>query len=240
MKKFYKKLVVNINRKSGRNNKGRICVRRKGGGHKRLYRKIDFKFKSNDYNILRIEYDPNRNSLIALIFDFESDNFKYIILSEDLYKNNKFNKESFSLEKFSGASKILSDIPIGFFLYNVEVSPGQGGIFARSSGTFCKILNKNFDKGYASLLMPSGEIRLFNLKCNASLGKVCSKKKEKRKKAGDSRHCNKRPSVRGVAMNPVDHPHGGGEGKSSGGRPSVTPWGIPTKGKRTRNKKKKN
>lgn len=254
MKKFYKKLVVSINRKSGRNNKGRICVRRKGGGHKRLYRKIDFKFRSNNYNILRIEYDPNRNFLIALVFDLESNKLKYIILSQDMYKNfmyeknNQFkdlvdNKEEFdkefTLEKFSGVSKTLLDIPIGFSLYNVEFYPGQGGIVARSAGTFCKILSKNFDKGYASLLMPSGEIKLFNLNCNASLGKVYSNPKKNKRKAGDSRHCNKRPSVRGVAMNPVDHPHGGGEGKTSGGRCSVTPWGVITKGKRTRCRKNK-
>eukprot|EP00003_Mantamonas_plastica_P020405 TRINITY_DN3294_c0_g1_i1.p1 TRINITY_DN3294_c0_g1~~TRINITY_DN3294_c0_g1_i1.p1 ORF type:complete len:275 (+),score=-145.02 TRINITY_DN3294_c0_g1_i1:208-1032(+) len=230
-----KKLTYGLPEKAGRNNSGKITVRRRGGRHKRLYRIIDF--KRTLFNIpgqvQRIEYDPNRSAFIALIL-YKNGLLSYILAPNEL-KVGDIIVSGENVEIKPGNALPLQFIPIGTNIHNIELKPGKGGQLVRAAGTSAKLIKKGED-GYALIKLSSGELRLIHLKCMATIGILSNldHKNQSIGKAGASRWRNKRPSVRGVAMNPIDHPHGGGEGKTSGGRPSVTPWGKPTKGKRTR------
>lgn len=222
---------------SGRNNQGRITVRHKGGGVKKLYRHVDF-YRINTKGIVeKIEYDPNRTSFIGRLYDYEKGFHSYILASSNLKRGDLIQSGEFA-ELKEGNSLPLSKIPVGFFIHNISLSRKGKGKLIRSGGTFGQLIQK--DEKYVRIKLPSGEQRLI-LKDNfASIGSISNPNNfcSVLGKAGRSRWCNRRPSVRGVAMNPVDHPHGGGEGKTSGGRPSVTPWGKPTKGQPTSKFKK--
>lgn len=228
-----KKLIKGFKRSSGRNNQGKITIKHRGGGQKRLYRFISFdRRKIKKAKIESIEYDPNRSSNIALIKD-DFNNFYYILAPEGLKKN--FIVESGENVSINiGNSLPLKNIPLGSFIHNISLKSNKGGQFLRSAGTFGQLIQKG--EKYANVRLQSGEQRLFLLDCFATIGVVSNSNHKNKKlgKAGRNRWLNKRPHVRGVAMNPVDHPHGGGEGKTSGGRPSVTPKGKITKGKPTR------
>jgi len=232
-----KSLVEPIKKKGGRNNYGRITSRRRGGGNKRLYRIIDFKRNKFDVpgRVAAIEYDPNRNARIALIFYLDGEK-RYIIAPDKVKVGDMIvsaNEKEADIKP--GNAMRIRFIPVGTFIHNVELKIGKGGQIARAAASGVQILGKE-DK-HATVRMPSGEIRIINLECRATIGIVGNSEISNVKvgKAGKSRWLGKRPKVRGVAMNPVDHPHGGGEGKTSGGRHPVTPWGKPTKGYRTRN-----
>ena len=232
-----KPLTEGLNSKGGRNNLGRITVRRRGGGHKRRYRKVDFKRRKNDLTatVERLEYDPNRSAFIALIKYSDGEN-SYILAPQRVDVGDKI----ISGEKVDikpGNAMPLENIPVGTIIHNVEMKPGGGGQIARAAGAYVQLVGK--DGGFAQLRLGSGELRMVPARCIATVGSVSNadNKNTNMGKAGRNRWLGKRPSVRGVAMNPVDHPHGGGEGRSSGGRHPVTPWGVPTKGKRTRGKK---
>ena len=233
-----KSLTEGLRSKGGRNNKGRITARRRGGGHKRRYRVVDFKrLKQNiSATVQRLEYDPNRSAFIALI-KYEDGELSYIIAPQRLQEGDKVISGQHADIK-PGNAMPMANIPVGTIIHNVEMKVGGGGQIARSAGTYVQLIGK--DQGYAQLKLTSGEIRLVRAECMATVGAVSNPDKSNTKlgKAGRNRWLGKRPSVRGVAMNPVDHPHGGGEGRSSGGRHPVTPWGVSTKGKRTRNNKK--
>ena len=237
--KFTKSLTKGIKRNFGRNNQGRITARHRGGGHKRLYRIISF----NRYNVngivQTIEYDPNRSANIALIKNFKSNKSWYILAPKDLKIGEFISSDQSSLIKI-GNSLPLNKIPLGSLVHNISLLPNKRGQLVRSAGTFGQLLEKSTDK-FAKIRLNSGEQKILSINCSATIGTVSNSmhKNVKLGKAGRSRWLNKRPSVRGVAKNPVDHPHGGGEGKTSGGRPSVTPSGIITKGKPTSRKKKK-
>ena len=229
-----------LKKTGGRNNLGRITSRRRGGGHKRRYRLIDF--KRNKFNmigeVVAIEYDPNRSSRIALI-QYEDNEKRYIIAPDGLkVKDSILSSRDSKVEFKSGNALLLKDIPDGMLVHNIELKPGKGAQMARSAGTYARIMAKE-DK-MVSLKLPSSEIRMVSENCLATLGTVGNKSHENIKigKAGRSRWLGKRPKVRGVVMNPVDHPHGGGEGKTSGGRHPVSPWGTPAKGYKTRKKNK--
>ena len=235
-----KTLTEGLSSKGGRNNNGRITTRRRGGGHKKRYRKVDFKRSRWDISatVERLEYDPNRSAFIALI-KYEDGELAYIIAPQRLMPGDKV----ISGEKVDvkpGNAMPMTNIPVGTIIHNVEMKVGAGGQIARSAGTSVQLVAK--DQGYAQLRMASGEIRIVRAECMATIGAVSNQDKANIKlgKAGRKRWLGKRPSVRGVAMNPVDHPHGGGEGRTSGGRHPVTPWGVSTKGKRTRNNKRTN
>ena len=232
-----KSLITNKKNKAGRNHHGRITVRRRGGGHKKLYRKINFNFLSNYYQILSNEYDPNRNSKISVVKCLSSGKFDYILANKDI---NPGSIVQFDNRVINGGRYTLKDLPPNYLINNVELKPGKGGQLSRSSGMFCKILQKDYEKSLVRIKLPSLEERFISINCKATVGSIdnnfCHVKKLK--KAGNSRWLGRRPKVRGVAMNPIDHPHGGGEGKTSGGRPSVTPWGHITIGKVTRSKRK--
>lgn len=236
--KPFKPLTVGLTRSGGRNNLGRLTSYQHGGGHKRRYRLIDFK-RSNDNptKIIRIEYDPNRSSYIALVQDTVKGHYDYIIAASGMQNGQIVNAGS-SAEVGVGNCLPLKSMPIGTMIHNIEIMPNRGGKLCRSAGTFAHLIQKNED-GYSMVRLSSGEQRLILSECRATIGVVSNEdhKNEKIGKAGRSRWMGVRPTVRGVAMNPVDHPHGGGQGKTSGGRPSVTPWGIPTKGYRTRHNK---
>jgi len=244
MKLFYKGLVIGKKNKSGRNRNGRICVRRRQGGCSVLYRKVNFdlSFNFNDnYKLIRSEYDPNRSSFIGLVYNYNNQKFHYILLPEGL-SANEFILNSFenSFKKKPGFRSYLDYFPLGSLVHNVGLSISSHGILCRSRGSFAKILQKNVKSKYIRLRLPSGEERLVHKFCKATLGTVSNLKKSiKKRNAGWARRMGNRPSVRGVAMNPVDHPHGGGEGRTSGGRCSVSPWGKLTIGKPTVLKKKK-
>jgi large subunit ribosomal protein L2 len=226
--KFLKKGLIKT---GGRNNRGKITSYHKGGGHKRLYRFIDFKFKFEQGLVISIEYDPNRSCKIALIKDIKTDKFFYIIAPLGLQKGNLISSDKIKNFK-PGDFSFIQKMPIGSKIFNLELFPGQGSKLVKSAGTFAKIIQKQ--KKYSKILLPSKEQRLILNSCKAVFGEVSTSfSKNINKKAGRSRWLNKRPIVRGVAMNPIDHPHGGGEGKTSGGRCSVTPWGKLTKGKKT-------
>jgi len=235
-----KSLIEPIRKSGGRNNTGRITMRHRGGGNKTMYRIIDFKRNKFDVpgKVEAIEYDPNRNARIALIFYFDGEK-RYIIAPE---KMNVGDVIVSSGEKEAdikpGNSMKLRFIPVGTFIHNVELKIGKGGQIARAAAVGVQILGKEGD--HATVRMPSGEIRIVHLECRATVGSVGNQEISNIKigKAGKKRWVGKRPHVRGVVMNPVDHPHGGGEGKTSGGRHPVTPWGKPTKGYRTRSNKK--
>jgi large subunit ribosomal protein L2 len=231
-----KQLSVSKRRSSGRNVYGRITSRRRGGGHKRRYRFIDFRRDKEGIpaKVQAIEYDPNRSARIALLAYADGEK-RYILAPDGLQVGTTVTSGPKS-EIRPGNALPLSNIPDGTVIHNVELMPGQGGRIARSAGSSVQLMAK--EKGYANLRMPSGEIRLVNLKCRATVGQVGNPTHELVKvgKAGRNRWKGRRPKVRGVAMNPVDHPLGGGEGKASGGRPSSTPWGKPER--KTRSKRK--
>lgn len=232
-----KNLLAKIKKHAGRNNNGRITVRHQGGGNKRKYRIIDFKRSNNDkvFKVLSIEYDPNRSANIALISDDICK--KYIIAPHNLKVNDLIESNN-NADIKCGNSLQISHIPLGSIIHNIELYPGKGAQIVRSAGTFAQLIAKENTK--AQIRLPSGEVRIVSINCKATIGQVSNLDFENVKigKAGRSRHMGIRPTVRGSAMNPCDHPHGGGEGKSPIGRPSpVTPWGKPTLGYKTRNKK---
>ena len=233
-----KSLTEGLRSKGGRNNKGRITARRRGGGHKRRYRLIDFKRQKLDIpaKVERLEYDPNRTAFIALI-KYNDGEMAYILAPQRLREGDQVIASAVADIK-PGNAMPMQSIPVGTIVHNVEMKPGKGGQIARSAGTYAQIIGK--DQGYAQLRLISGELRMIRAECMATIGAVSNPDQQNIKlgKAGRKRWIGKRPAVRGVAMNPIDHPHGGGEGRTSGGRHPVTPWGKPTKGKRTRSNKK--
>ena len=233
-----KKLTKGLTKSGGRNNKGRITVWWKGGGHKRSYRIIDFRRQKDNMNaeVIRIEYDPNRSCHIALI-KYEDGTLNYILAAQKL-KLGSIIVSGENVDIKIGNCLPLKNMPTGTIVHNVEMKPLKGGQIARSAGASVQLVGK--DKGYAMLKLTSGEQRLVPLSCRATIGVISNPDHQNCNlgKAGRNRWLGKRPHVRGVVMNPVDHPHGGGEGKTSGGRNPVTPWGVPTKGKRTRNNKR--
>jgi len=233
-----KSLTEPLTKKGGRNNMGRITTRHQGGGHKRRYRVIDFKRIKDGVpaKVAAIEYDPNRSARIALLH--YADGAKSYILAPARIRVGAVVESGPAADIKPGNALPLENIPTGTMVHNVELKPGQGGKMARSAGSSVQLVAK--DAGYAVLRVPSGEMRRVPLTCRATVGQVGNADHENQVvgKAGRSRWLGKRPAVRGSAMNPVDHPHGGGEGKSKGGRHPVTPWGVPTLGKRTRRKHK--
>ncbi len=234
-----KSLTVALRKKGGRNNTGRITVRRRGGGHKRRYRIIDY--KRNKFGIkgkvATIEYDPNRSAYISLVH-YDDGEKRYILSPLDISVGTIIVSGDKVPLKI-GNALLLSNIPTGLFVHNVELIPGKGGQMVRTAGAYAQVMAH--DNGYTTLKLPSGEVRLVSDQCMATIGQVGNRAFEQivSGKAGRSRWLGKRPKVRGVVMNPVDHPHGGGEGKTSGGRHPVSPWGKPTKGYKTRKKNKK-
>lgn len=222
----------------GRNNYGRITTRHIGGGHKQKYRIIDFKRNKDDIvaKVERIEYDPNRSAYIALLHYSDGEK-RYIIAPKELEAGMQVVSGT-SVPIKVGNALPLDNIPVGTVVHNVEMKPGKGGQIARAAGTSVRLVAK--EGVYATLRLRSGEMRKVPAKCRATLGTVSNSEHnlEKVGKAGASRWRGIRPTVRGVAMNPVDHPHGGGEGRTSGGRHPVTPWGVPTKGHKTRKNKR--
>jgi large subunit ribosomal protein L2 len=233
-----KTLLEPLKKKGGRNVYGRITTRHQGGGHKRRYRKIDFKRTKDGVpaKVASIEYDPNRSARIALLHYL--DGAKAYILAPSRLTVGQMVESGPNADIRPGNALPLANIPTGTVVHNVELQPGRGGQMARSAGAGVQLVAK--DEPHAVLRLPSGEIRRVPLVCRATVGQVGNTDHENIRsgKAGRSRWLGKRPTVRGSAMNPVDHPHGGGEGKSKGGRHPVTPWGVPTLGKRTRSKHK--
>jgi large subunit ribosomal protein L2 len=233
-----KALTEKLTKKGGRNNNGRITTRHQGGGHKRRYRIVDFKRTKDGVpaKVAAIEYDPNRSARIALLH--YADGFKSYILAPAGLRVGSFVQSGPDADIKPGNALPLENIPTGTLVHNVELKPGKGGQMARSAGSGIQLVAK--DGGYATLRLPSSEMRRVLLTCRATVGQVGNVDHGNITggKAGRSRWLGKRPTVRGSAMNPVDHPHGGGEGKSKGGRHPVTPWGVPTLGKRTRSKHK--
>ena len=238
-KKFkIKSLTKGFQRANGKNNQGKITVKHRGGGHKRLYRLINFNRAQNIEGFVnKILYDPNRSANIAYI---KNNLNTHLILSPEGLKINQYIKSSPEADLKIGNALPLKNIPIGSLIHNISLYPNSKGKLIRSAGTSAQLIQKINNK-YAKIRLKSGELKLILLTCYATLGIISNiyHKKIKLGKAGRSRWLNRRPSVRGVAKNPVDHPHGGGEGKTSGGRPSVTPQGKITKGKPTRKKNKK-
>ena len=232
-----KSLSEGLNSKGGRNNLGRITVRHRGGGAKRLYRKIDFKRKKLDVTgtVERFEYDPNRSAFIALI-KYEDGEMSYIVAPQRLAVGDKI-VSSDRADIKPGNAMPFAGMPIGTIVHNIEMKPGKGGQIARAAGTYAQFVGR--DGGYAQLRLSSGELRVVHQNCRATIGAVSNPDNSNINlgKAGRVRNMGIRPTVRGVVMNPVDHPHGGGEGKSSGGRHPVTPWGKPTRGMKTRKNK---
>jgi len=223
---------------SGRNNKGRLTIRHRGGGHKRLYRIIDFRRDKREIpaKVLAIEYDPNRSARISLLC--YADGEKRYILAPDGLSVGMSVVAGDTADILVGNALPLKNIPLGTTIHNIEMKKGKGGQLARSAGTAAQLVAK--EAGYAQVKMPSGETRMIHLDCYATVGQVGNLNYENVSigKAGRMRWMGIRPTVRGVVMNPVDHPHGGGEGKTSGGRNPVSPWGVPTKGYKTRNNKR--
>jgi len=236
--KPYKPLLTSKKRTSGRNNLGKMTVRHRGGGHKRTYRVVDFKRDKFGIpgKVATIEYDPNRSARIALI-NYVDGEKRYIIAPAGLQVGQTIVSGPES-DILTGNALPIKNIPLGTQIHNIELKPGKGGQMARSAGSFAQLVAK--EGGAAQLRLPSGEIRIVSIDCMATVGQVGNVEHENVSigKAGRSRWLGKRPAVRGVAMNPVDHPHGGGEGKTSGGRNPVTPWGQPTRGYKTRNNKR--
>ncbi len=227
-------LVEPLNKHGGRNNAGRITARHRGGGHKRRFRRIDFRRNKIGVpaKVFAIEYDPNRSARIALLN--YADGEKSYILAPDRLKVGDEVLSSRHADIKPGNALPLRFIPLGTLLHNIEIKKGRGGQMARSAGTSAQLLAK--DDKYAHVRLPSNEVRLVNVDCRATVGQVSNVEHTQIRigKAGRTRWLGRRPSVRGVAMNPVDHPMGGGEGRSSGGRHPCTPWGVPTKGYKTR------
>ena len=233
----HKPLTESLHRTSGRNNTGRQTSWWRGGGHKRRYRVIDFKRSKQDVpaTVSTIEYDPNRSARIALVT--YADGEKCYILQPQGVKVGDTIVAGDQVDILPGNALPLKNIPLGTQVHNVELRPGKGGQIARSAGSSVQVVAK--EGGYASVRMPSGEVRRINVECVATIGQVGNLDHENVSvgKAGRTRWKGKRPHVRGSAMNPVDHPLGGGEGKTAGGRHPVSPWGMPTKGYKTRNRK---
>jgi large subunit ribosomal protein L2 len=234
-----KGLTEGLTKTGGRNNLGRATVRFRGGGHKRAYRIVDFKRRRVDMpaRVERLEYDPNRTAFIALI-RYEDGELSYILAPQRLAEGDTVVSGEANVDVKPGNAMPLKNIPVGTIVHNVELKAGKGGQLARSAGTYVQLVGR--DQGYAQLKLASGELRVVRGECLATIGAVSNPDQSNINlgKAGRNRWLGKRPSVRGVAMNPIDHPHGGGEGRTSGGRHPVTPWGKPTKGKKTRNNKK--
>jgi large subunit ribosomal protein L2 len=222
----------------GRNNHGHITSRFRGGGHKRTYRYVDFKRRKFDVpaTVERLEYDPNRTAFIALL-KYADGELSYILAPQRLRAGDTVVAGS-RVDIKPGNAMPLAAIPVGTIVHNIEMKPGAGGKIARSAGTYAQLVGK--DAGYAQIKLMSGELRMVRAECMASVGAVSNPDNMNQKigKAGRSRWLGRRPHNRGVVMNPVDHPHGGGEGRTSGGRHPVTPWGMPTKGYKTRNNKR--
>ncbi|NLJ84406.1 MAG: 50S ribosomal protein L2 [Halanaerobiaceae bacterium] len=233
-----KSLLAPLKKTGGRNVNGRVTVRHRGGGHKRRYRIIDFKRDKDGVpaKVASIEYDPNRSARIALLNYFDGE--KRYILAPDKLQVGDIVQSGPEADIKPGNALKLKDIPVGTIVHNIELQPGKGGQLARSAGTMAQLLAK--EGNYAHLRLPSGEVRLVRLECKATIGQVGNLDHENVTlgKAGRMRWLGRRSKVRGVVMNPVDHPHGGGEGKSPAGRHPVTPWGQITIGKRTRKWKK--
>jgi large subunit ribosomal protein L2 len=232
-----KALTEGLRSQGGRNNTGRITMRHRGGGAKRRYRIVDFKRRRFDMSatVERLEYDPNRTAFIALI-KYQDGELAYILAPQRL----KIGDAVVSGEKVDvkpGNAMPLKNMPVGTIVHNVEMKPGKGGQIARSAGTYVQLVGR--DSGYALIKLSSGELRMVRGECMATVGAVSNADEQNIviAKAGRSRWLGRKPHVRGVAMNPIDHPHGGGEGRTSGGRHPVTPWGKPTKGKKTRHNK---
>jgi large subunit ribosomal protein L2 len=233
-----KALSHGLSKKAGRNNLGRITMRRRGGGHKRKYRDIDFRRDKLGVpaKVAAIEYDPNRTARIALL-SYADGEKRYILAPKELSVGTTLLSAD-DAEFKVGNCLPLANMPLGAELHNVELVPGKGGQIARSAGNSCQLLAK--EGRYSALRLPSGEMRRVLSICRATVGVVGNEDHSNINigKAGRSRWLGKRPKVRGVVMNPVDHPHGGGEGRTSGGRHPVSPWGVPTKGHKTRAKNK--
>jgi large subunit ribosomal protein L2 len=232
-----KQLTEGLSSKGGRNNHGRVTVRFRGGGHKRTYRIIDFKRRKLGVpaKVERIEYDPNRTAFLALL-SYEDGEQAYILAPQRLAQGDTVVAGQ-QVDVKPGNAMPLQSMPVGTIVHNVELKIGKGGQIARSAGTYAQIVGR--DQGYVTLRMNSGEQRLVNGQCFGTVGAVSNPDHQNISlgKAGRSRWLGRRPHNRGVTMNPVDHPHGGGEGRTSGGRHPVTPWGKPTKGKKTRSNK---
>jgi large subunit ribosomal protein L2 len=233
-----KSLLLPLKRSGGRNCYGRVTARHIGGGHKKMYRIIDLKRDKRDIpaTVATIEYDPNRSSRIALL-NYKDGEKRYILAPKDLAVGDVLMAGEEAEFRLGNALPIRR-IPIGTLIHNVELKQGKGGQIVRSAGSFAQIMAK--EGSYAQLRLPSGEVRLVHQECYATIGQVGNLDHEKISigKAGRNRWLGKKPRVRGVAMNPVDHPMGGGEGRSSGGRHPCTPWGVPTKGYKTRKNKR--
>ena len=232
-----KSLTSGLKKTGGRNNYGRMTTRHIGGGHKRLYREIDFKRNKDNISAVveRIEYDPNRSSHIALVL-YKDGERRYIIAPKGLKEGDAISSGNNAPIK-TGNTLPLNNIPVGTIVHCIEMKPGKGAQIARSAGASVQVLAK--EGNYATLRLKSGEVRKVLITCRATIGEVGHQEHNLRKlgKAGANRWRGVRPTVRGVVMNPVDHPHGGGEGKTSGGRHPVSPWGVPTKGYKTRSNK---
>ncbi|MER2604275.1 MAG: 50S ribosomal protein L2 [Siculibacillus sp.] len=235
-----KALTEGLSKSGGRNNLGRITARFKGGGHKRTYRVVDFKRRKADVpaTVERLEYDPNRSAFIALI-RYADGELSYILAPQRLAVGDTVVSGA-SVDVKPGNAMPIGNVPVGTIVHNVEIKPGKGGQIARSAGAYAQIVGR--DQGYVIVRLGSGEQRLILGTCMASVGAVSNPDHMNISigKAGRSRWLGRRPHNRGVVMNPVDHPHGGGEGRTSGGRHPVTPWGKPTKGKKTRSNKATN
>ncbi len=236
----HKKLTKALNSTGGRNNQGRITSRRMGGGAKRKYRLIDFKRNKIGISaeVIRNEYDPNRSAFISLL-KYNDGEYSYILSPKNLNEGEDIISGD-NVEIKTGNCLPIKNIPLGTNIHNIELKPGAGGQLVRSAGTSAQIVSK--EDPFVQIKLVSGEIRHINKNSKATIGEVSNsdQKNIKLGKAGRKRHLGYRPKVRGVVMNPVDHPHGGGEGRTSGGRNPVTPWGVSTKGKKTRNNKKTN
>lgn len=232
-----KSLLTPLQKSGGRNNNGRVTARHRGGGHKRKYRIIDFKRDKDDIlaKVASIEYDPNRTANIALLHYADGEK-RYILAPANLTVGETIVSGE-HVDIRPGNSCPLMNIPLGTHVHNIELRKGGGGQIVRSAGSYAQLMAK--EGKFALLKLPSGEVRMVRQECRATIGQTGNNEQEKVSlgKAGRSRWRGRRPKVRGVAMNPVDHPHGGGEGKSSGGRHPVTPWGKPTKGYKTRGRK---
>ena len=232
-----KSLSCGLTKNGGRNNSGRITMRRKGGGAKKLYRKIDFRRSKVDIKatVERVEYDPNRSAFIALI-KYEDGELSYILAPQKLLVGDSV-ISSDKADIKPGNSMPFTGLPIGTIIHNIELKPGKGAQLARSAGVYAQFVGR--DRGYAQIKLSSGELRIVRQECRATVGAVSNPDNSNQNfgKAGRNRHKGIRPSVRGVVLNPIDHPHGGGEGRTSGGRHPVTPWGKPTKGAKTRKNK---
>lgn len=233
-----KGLTVGLVSKGGRNNYGRVTARFQGGGHKRSYRLVDFKRNKFDMTatVERLEYDPNRSGFIALV-RYEDGELRYILAPQRLAPGDQVVSSTKVVDVKPGNAMPLASIPVGTIVHNVELKPGKGGQIARSAGAYAQVVGR--DGSMTILRLNSGEQRLVAGACMATVGAVSNPDHANVKlgKAGRSRWLGKRPHNRGVSMNPVDHPHGGGEGRTSGGRHPVTPWGKPTKGRKTRSNK---